>query len=367
VNPLARQIAEIIRRDGPIGIDRYWNIALYDRGAGYYTTKNPLGRAGDFVTAPEVSQMFGELIGAWVAATWAAIGRPRPFRLVELGPGRGTLMADMLRTLRGVAPDCLAAASIRLVETSESLAAIQAATLERFDLPIRRCRRFEEIEPGPAIVVANELFDALAIRQIVFDGEAFRERLVGLSERGALEFVLGPQIPQAQLAASRLSPPMAGAVLEISPERDGLASRIAARLTSEGGAGLFFDYGHAETGYGDTLQAVKAHAFADPLDRPGEADLTSHVDFQQLGAHFAAAGLAVSPVKEQGDVLLALGLLERAGQLGASEDTAARRAIEQAVARLAGNGQGQMGSLFKALAVATRPLPLPPFDAAVPD
>nr|WP_245197574.1 SAM-dependent methyltransferase [Jiella mangrovi] len=362
---MAQKIAEIIRREGPIRIDRFWNLALFDASAGYYATKNPFGRAGDFVTAPEVSQMFGELIGAWVAAAWAAIGRPRPFRLVEIGPGRGTLMADMLRTLRHAAPACLGAASIHLVETSETLAAVQAETLAPFDMPIRRHRKLAEIGDGPAIIVANELFDAIAIRQFVYDGDGFRERCVGLSEAGKLEFVLCEH-QQPNLAALP-HPPAAGAVLEISPERDALGVLIAERLARDGGAGLFIDYGHAETAYGDTLQAVHEHAYADPLDRPGSCDITSHVDFSRLGRIFASRGLAASPVCEQGEFLLALGLLERAGVLGGPMDAAGRREIERAVARLAGSGSGEMGALFKVIAVAQTAIPLPPFTRIQPD
>ena len=367
MNDLAHRIADLIRREGPIGVDRFWNLALFDRSAGYYATRDPLGRAGDFVTAPEVSQMFGELIGAWVAATWSALGQPRPFRLVEIGPGRGTLMADMLRTLRRAAPACLSSASIHLVETSETLAALQSKTLSRFDLPVRRHRRVTELPPGPAVIVANELFDALAIRQFVFDGEAFRERCVGLSEAGRLEFVLCGQMERQPPAETLPHPPAAGAVLEVSPERDALAATLADRLSAEGGAGLFIDYGHGTSAFGETLQAVRAHAHADPLDRPGEADLTSHVDFARLAQIFSKRGLAVSPIVEQGDYLLALGLLERAGQLGAPLDARGRSEIERAVARLAGRGAGQMGALFKVLAVATSPVPLPPFSAAASD
>ncbi|MBO0664030.1 SAM-dependent methyltransferase [Jiella sp. MQZ9-1] len=364
MNDLHRKIAAIIRAEGPIGLDRFWNLALFDRQAGYYATQNPIGRAGDFVTAPEVSQMFGELIGAWVAAAWIGLGAPRRFRLVEIGPGRGTLMADMLRTLRRVAPGCLAAAQVHLVETSETLAAIQAETLTGFDLPILRHRSLAEIGPGPSIVVANELFDAVAIRQLVFDGEVFRQRCVALRDNGTFEFVLC-RCHHTQPGANMLPhPPAAGAVIEVSPERDRLAGALAARLADQGGAGLFIDYGHAVTGYGDTLQALHDHAFADPLDRPGECDITSHVDFARLAGFFAARSLAVSPIVGQGDFLIALGLVQRAGVLGAPLDAAGRQAIEAAVARLAGTGKGQMGALFKVLAVANAPLALPPFAAA---
>jgi len=363
LSPLARKIAELIRVEGAIGLDRYWNLALFDREYGYYSAREPFGRTGDFITAPDISQMFGELIGAWIAAAWREHGSPSPFLLAEIGPGRGTLMADILRTLRSVAPDCLKVAKVRLVETSDRLAAEQMAVLDRFDLPIRRVRRIADLEREPLLLVANELFDALAIRQFVFDGETWRERCVSVADSGRFEFVLCQARPETpgKIAATLPHLPMAGAVLEVSPARETLAAAIAQRLAEEGGAGLFIDYGHAATGFGDTLQAIHGHAFADPLDRPGEADLTSHVDFERIAAPFRHAGLAVSPAAPQGECLLALGLLERAGTLGSGMDEAGQEEIRVAVARLAGTSEKEMGMLFKVLSASSRPMSLPPF------
>ena len=363
MTPLAEKIKAHLAVEGAMGLDRFWTFALFDRDHGYYSARQPFGRSGDFVTAPEVSQMFGELIGAWLASAWRELGEPERFVLAEIGPGRGTLMADIVRTIRNVAPRCLKAAQIRLVETSDRLAVEQEATLSRFDLPIRRVRRVEDMEAGPLLVVANELFDALPIRQFVFDGEIWRERCVAVAPSGRFEFVLCAREPQAAEVAATpaLAPPMAGAVLEISPARERLAQALGVRLAAEGGAGLFIDYGHTTTAYGDTLQALHEHAFADPLDRPGESDLTSHVDFAALAAIFRKAGLVVAPATTQGEFLLGLGLLERAGLLGAERDDAARQSIRAAVERLAGTGKGQMGQLFKVLAVASRPLDLAPF------
>ncbi|MBB4002391.1 MAG: SAM-dependent methyltransferase [Aurantimonas endophytica] len=366
MNPLARKIAATIEAEGPIGLDRYWNIALFDREHGYYTSREPFGRTGDFITAPEVSQMFGELIGAWVVASWRALGAPTPFLLAEIGPGRGTLMADMLRTIARIAPNCMRAVTVRLVETSDRLAAVQVATLERFDLPIRRLRQIRELEATPAIIIANELFDAIAMRQFVFDGEAWRERCVAISGSGRFEFVLtrrANDLPEVRVAGAS---PLAGAVLEWSPAREALAAELAERLARNGGAGLFIDYGHAATGFGDTLQAVHGHAFADPLDRPGECDITSHVDFAPIAAAFRDRGLAVSPVATQGAFLLSLGLRERAEALGAPADAENRATIEAAMRRLAGPEKGEMGRLFKVLCASAELFPLPPFglDAA---
>ncbi|MEF2551096.1 SAM-dependent methyltransferase [Aurantimonas sp. A2-1-M11] len=307
--------------------------------------------------------MFGELLGAWVASAWVALGRPDEFLLVECGPGRGTMMADMLRTLRSVAPDCMKAADVRLVETSDRLTAKQALTLGRFDLPIRRVRRIEELERRPMIVIANELFDAVAIRQYVFDGSEWRERCVSATDSGRFEFILcelRPQVGQAAKAMG-LVEPKAGAVLEISPARERIAATLAERLATDGGAGLFIDYGHARSGYGDTLQAMHGHAFADPLDRPGESDITSHVDFDRIAAPFYAAGLFVSPTVTQSEFLLSLGLIERAGALGADQDERTREDITRAVQRLAGTAHNEMGQIFKVLCAASQPMALPPF------
>jgi SAM-dependent MidA family methyltransferase len=360
VNALESRIAAEIAARGPMRLDRYWTAALFDREHGYYTTQEPFGATGDFVTAPEVSQMFGELIGAWAVATWRALGSPDPFLLVEIGPGRGTLMADMLRTIGRIAPDCMRAVKIRLVETSDRLAAVQAMALERFDMPIRRCRRIAELEESPLVVVANELFDALATRQFVFDGDAWRERCVAVSSTGRFEFVLCPDVDDLPSELARMQP-LAGAVLEWSPAREALAGELADRLARKKGAGLFIDYGHGATAFGDTLQAVHGHAYADPLDRPGECDITSHVDFGRIAAIFRKRGLAVSPIVMQGVFLLSLGLRERAEALARQAEAGARAEIDAAAQRLAGTGKGEMGRLFKVLCAVSESLPLPPF------
>lgn len=361
-NRLARRIAAIIRRDGPIRLDRYWNLALFDRDDGYYASRDPFGRAGDFVTAPDVSQMFGELVAAWLVAAWRELGRPEPFALAEMGPGRGTLMEDVLRTARRLDTAFLKAARVTLVETSPRLAALQAGRLAPFDLPIRSVRRIEDAPPGPLLLFANELFDAVAIRQFIGTGDGWRERCVGLGPDECFCFTLEPATLAdiAHPLAGTPSPP-ADAILEVSPERERIAEAIAARLARDGGAALMIDYGHGESGFGDTLQAIEAHAFADPLAAPGRRDITSHVDFARLEARFAAAGLAVAPLAGQGAFLLGLGLLERAGALGRGRTAAERDALAAAVRRLAGTGAGGMGRLFKVLAAASRPLSLPPF------
>lgn len=360
---LSEKIAREITERGPMTVERFWEIALFDRKDGYYSAHEPFGRSGDFTTAPEISQMFGELIGAWCIGTWAELGRPSPFLLTEIGPGRGTLMADILRTLRQAAPDCLAACRIRLVETSERLAALQATTLESFDLPIKRLRRIEELEQMPMVVVSNELFDAIPIRQAVREEGRWHERTIGLDAENGFSFQRGEALDRLptwlSVTASRALDD--GAIAEFSPAREALALNLGKRLKANGGAGLFIDYGHAASGVGDTFQAVSDHRYVPVLDSPGEADLTSHVDFESLAKRFTEAGLVASPVSTQGNFLLSMGLLERAGRLGAGLDENGQNQIRADVQRLAGNGPEDMGDLFKALSVSTAPLSLPPF------
>lgn len=358
---LGERIVDLVSREGPISVEHYWNLALFDPEGGYYATRDPFGRGGDFTTAPEISQMFGELIAAWLLAAWRALGAPRPFVLAEIGPGRGTLMADMLRTLRRLDPAFLGAARVTLVETSDRLAMLQADRLAPFDLPIRHVKRIEDAEPLPLLVVANELFDAVAIRQFVATAAGWRERRVGLDGRRPA-FVDTPAEPTALAFLARLGQAPAGAVFEASPARIAIAGAIADRIVRHGGAALTIDYGHAEPGIGDTLQAVRDHAFADPLAGPGRADITSHVDFASLAARFRQAGAAVAPIMSQGEFLFSLGLRERAAALGRAAGEQERQAIVAATRRLAGTADGEMGALFKVLAAASRALPLPPFE-----
>ncbi len=354
--PLERRIKARIRLEGPMSVFDFMGTCLSDPEHGYYMAREPFGAEGDFVTAPEVSQMFGEVIGAFVVEAWERLGRPAPFHLVEFGPGRGTLMADLLRVAKRV-PAFVAAARLGLVETSPRLRAKQAATLAGGPLAPVWYESDEEIPAGPLIAVANEFFDALPIRQFERDGALWRERMVGLSEEGNLVFGLGPTaIGEADLP-ERLGRAEQGAIVEVSPVGVAIMRRLAARIATSGGMLLAIDYGFAGPAFGDTFQAVRSHSPVDVLDRPGEADLTAHVDFTALAVAARAVGASIHGIAEQGDFLLALGLAERAGRLGADKDEATRADIVGQVERLV--GAQEMGSLFKVLAVSRSGVTLP--------
>ncbi|MFI5011973.1 MAG: class I SAM-dependent methyltransferase [Hyphomicrobiales bacterium] len=357
MTPLGSEIVAMIAADGPISVERYMRLALSHPRFAYYRSGDPFGASGDFVTAPEISQMFGELIGLWAADCWDRMGRPERFGLVELGPGRGTLMADALRAARIVA-GFHTALEVHLVETSEVLRARQRQALaERDDsiaVPVFWHERFDTVARGPLIVIANEFFDALPICQYVRTRGGWRERLVGLDDHGALSFGLSARTePSLGLAA-----PL-GAVLEIRPDALTLARDITLRLVEHGGAALVIDYGHVRQGLGDTLQAVRKHGFADPLSEPGETDLTAHVDFATLALAAREAGAVVHGPMPQGAFLRALGIEARAQRLNDGAKPPQAAAIDAALARLTGDGVGEMGALFKAMAIADPSLSSP--------
>ncbi|MFG1348134.1 class I SAM-dependent methyltransferase [Xanthobacter autotrophicus] len=358
--PLSEEIRALIAADGPMPLSRYMALCLGHPRHGYYMTRDPLGARGDFTTAPEISQMFGELLGLWAVAQWQQMGSPAAFRLVELGPGRGTLMADALRAAR-LMPDFGAAARIHLVETSPVLRAAQARTLAGA-ADVAWHDRIEDVPDGPALVLANEFFDALPIDQYVWRSGHWHERRVGLDDEGHLVLGLDPAPSRAAPAfAAHLLPPAEGAVLEHM--ESGPARALSALLKAQGGAALIIDYGHAG-GYGDTFQALEQHRFADPLAAPGAADLTAHVDFSALARIGRAAGLRAFGPLEQGAFLARLGLGPRAERLKRDAPQEIRAGVEAAARRLAGGGAGEMGRLFKVLVLAHPEIGLPPaFDS----
>lgn len=354
MTPLARKLRLTIEAGGPISVADYMRFCLADPEYGYYATRDPFGAAGDFVTAPEVSQMFGEIVGAWLVEAWRRIGAPGSVRLVELGPGRGTLMTDILRVAAKV-EGFHAAVAVHLIETSPALRAVQERALAGAGAPIAWHDHLSEVPAGPLLLVANEFFDALPIHQFMFADGAWRERMVGIARDGHFTFGLGI----AQFGASALA--REGSIAETSPLSAAIMREIGGRIMDHGGAALAIDYGYEGPAFGDTLQAVRLHAFADPLAEPGSADLTAHVDFSALAATARGTGAAVQGPMTQGAFLLSLGLLERARRLGASASEPARESIRLAAARLA--GETEMGKLFKVMAVTRPDVLLPPFDA----
>ncbi|MBA8880550.1 class I SAM-dependent methyltransferase [Phyllobacterium myrsinacearum] len=357
---LKQRIIRQIELAGPISVADYMALCLFDPDAGYYTTREPFGREGDFITAPEVSQMFGELIGVWCVSAWQAIGSPAEFILCEMGPGRGTLMQDVLRTATRIAPDFIAAAHIRMVEISPRLTQIQQETLAASDLEIEWQEQFGTLPSGPLVLIANELFDAIPVRQYIKSGGRFIDRIVTVDGGGDLAFAAGPGSIDTTLLPAEHDNAPEGSVIEIAPARNALMQEIAERLNRERGAALLIDYGHLQQGFGDTLQALSRHKAVDVFAQPGEADLTTHVDFAMLATAARSQGCKTGAMT-QADFLLALGLLDRAGALGSGKPVAFQEQIRADVERLA--GPDQMGTLFKVLCVTDPATHLFPFES----
>jgi SAM-dependent MidA family methyltransferase len=321
LTPLERALRDRIEAEGPITVEAFMDAC----NSHYYATRDPLGASGDFTTAPEISQMFGELVGACLADCWVRAGRPEGACYAELGPGRGTLAADALRAMRsaGLEPPA------HFVETSPVLRQVQAAAVPgatwHDDL--------STLPDTPLLVVANEFLDALPVRQLV---------------HGAQRHVI--------LAGDELAFDPDGEVVELSPARDEAVSALATRLAAQGGVALIIDYGHERSAPGDTLQAVRAHAFAPPLSNPGEQDLTAHVDFEAVAKAATAAGASVTRVMPQGEWLRRLGITARAAALAKANPERAED-IESARARLC-ESDG-MGALFKVLAIHSAGWPPP--------
>jgi SAM-dependent MidA family methyltransferase len=400
VSLLAQELAELIRQDGPLSVSRYMALCLGHPRHGYYMKQDPFGADGDFTTAPEISQVFGELIGLWAASVWQAMGAPASVRLVELGPGRGTLMQDMLRAARAL-PGFREALSVHLVEMSPVLRERQKQALAASGAEPRWHDRIDQALEGPAIIIANEFLDALPLDQFVRTPEGWRERLVGLDDEGRLAFGLAPHAPsplagegwgEGSRDAARITiekaandfnlrDPSSGPAGHLLPqgEKGGAApvgslfeqpaaasevvATIARHAAAEGGAGLFIDYGPARSGFGETLQALKRHVFVDVLAEPGDADLTVHVDFARMAQAGLCAGAAAHGPVTQRDFLLALGLQQRFEALSRRATPAQAESLGGGVQRLIETGPTAMGELFKVLAVADRNLPLlPGFD-----
>ena len=348
------EIKNLIKSAGPMPVWRYMQLCLAHPEHGYYISRDPLGREGDFITAPEVSQMFGELLGLWVASVWRSMGSPDVLHLVELGPGRGTMMADALRAMR-VLPPLYQALQVHLVEINPVLREKQKEALSN-TRTIQWHSRVEDVPSGPCVVLANEYFDVLPIHQMVKQDDGWHERVVDLDRSGDLVFDASAE-PVAHFEA--LLPPLVraapvGAIFEWRPDAE--IMKLATRVRDQGGAVLVIDYGHVRSDVGDTFQAIARHSFADPLKHPGQTDVTAHVDFQALARAAEDVGARAHGPVTQSEFLQRLGIEARAASLMAKATPEVSETVAVALKRLIDSGRGGMGSMFKVLAVSDRNL-----------
>lgn len=367
-NPLLAHIRRRIENTGPLSVADYMAECLCHPQHGYYMSRDPLGQAGDFTTAPEISQMFGEMIGLWLGVTWQQMGAPSPIHIVELGGGRGTLMRDALRAADKVAGFSQAAA-IHMVEISPVLQQKQQASLADWGEAVSWHADIDQLPAGPSLIIANEFFDALPVRQFEKGAKGWAERFVDLDlESEGLRFVL-----QADEAARALMPAALkdraveeGALFELGVPAQSIALALGQKIAAEGGAVLAIDYGYAEADFGDTLQALKNHQFVSPLEECGTADLTTHVNFGMLGEALKTGGVVVHPLLGQGMFLEYLGITARAqALLDHAAEESQKGAIVAAHKRLC--DPAEMGQLFKVLcATDPRMPPPPPFNALDP-
>ena len=352
---LKSRLEALIEAEGPLTVERYMHLCLHDPVGGYYAARPALGEGGDFITAPLVSQMFGELIGLWCAQAWRELGSPSHVRWVEMGPGDGTLMADALRALARAAPDFLEAADLWLVETSAPLRRLQSQALG--DQPARWAARLEDI-PGdaPLLLIANELLDCLPARQFLRDAAGrWAERRVGLDAARNLTFGLAPA-PQDFRPPAGLEDVEPGVIVEVAPAQEVLGAAVGARIARDGGVALFIDYGRERAALGDTLQALRRHRKVDPLANPGEDDLTVHADFPTVLSAARANG-AQTALLTQGEFLSRIGVVQRAHALSQAQPAQAQRIARQ-LHRL--TAPEEMGALFKAGVVFGRGRSPPP-------
>lgn len=350
---LGTRLVRHIRAHGPMTVAAFMAMALHDPKAGYYARRQPLGAAGDFTTAPEISQIFGELIGLWCADLWLKMGRPDLIVVAELGPGRGVLMADFLRAAGGV-PGFREAMRLVLVEASPVLREEQRRRLPGAEW----VASFDEIPEGPLLLVANEFLDALPIRQLVRGRREWAERLVAVDAADALCLTDSPESPALSLLvapARRQAEP--GFIIELCPAAAALASALAGRLQRHLGAALFVDYGYGEDTSGATLAAIENHRATGILDRPGCTDLSAHVDFAAFADAARAAGAVVYGPVPQGRFLGSLGAADRFNALWPRARPAQRETLQSGLRRLI--DPDEMGTLFKALAMTSPGLPAP--------
>lgn len=353
-NRLGQRIAQLIEAQGPLSVAQFMTMALHDPRDGYYAARQPIGAKGDFITAPEISQMLGELLGLWCIQVWRDQGSPASARLVELGPGRGTLMADLLRAAR-IDPEFLAAIEILLIEASPNFQQEQARRLSGGHTAIRWLPQFDEsLLDRPFFLIANEFLDALPIRQFVHTERGWCERMVTVDEECNLAFALSPVPAVLDIPPERGSAET-GAVYESAPAAESLVEQVASAIAAKGGAALILDYGYGPgAGFGETLQAVSRHKFASILENPGESDLSAHVDFSAIVRAARRGGAMAYGPFGQGAFLCNLGIERRAKQLAGAGAETAMSDLDRLISL------EKMAALFKALAIAPKAAPKPP-------
>lgn len=357
---LTDHIKQLITETGPIPLSTYMSLALSHPSLGYYTTSLPIGRGGDFITAPEISQIFGELVGIWALQTWMEMGAPDQVHLVELGPGRGTLMNDLLRIAK-LDPNFTKALTLHLVEISPTLRQAQETLLASHSIKLNFHQSLDTVPKGPKIILANEFFDALPIRQFQRQGNHWHERLVGLHQDN-LAFGLAQEPTPDTLFPETIRNATENEIFELPVTSDQNLMALCQAMEGEPSTAMIIDYGYDTTQTGDTFQAVKDHQFANPLEAPGSADLTSHVNFNRLAAHAIHQGVTAHKLMTQGDFLTKMGINERMEQLAQANPDAAST-VTADVARLI--NPDQMGTLFNALMLSTgglAPYPFAPLD-----
>ncbi len=355
---LNQRLSQRIQTGGPISIGVFLGEALFDPWQGFYATKDPIGAGEDFITAPEISQIFGELIGLWLAGRWHSMGCPKPVQLVEYGPGRGTLMKDILRAARAV-PGMLEALNVTLIEASPALINVQASMLGNAPCAVNWQNALDDVPMGPCLLVGNEYLDCLPVRQFIRQNDAWHERLVGVDETGAYQFQFSPT-PASDVEIEMIPPVLRdsdeGTLVEVRASIAPLMDALANRFSKAQGVALFIDYGPAQSEIGDTLQAIKGHQKVDPLDAPGTADLTTRVDFAEIKRAALAAGLQCAGPVKQGAWLNRLGLEYRAADL-MKKNPAQKSKLARQVYRL--TDDSQMGELFKVIAIFSPDMSIP--------
>jgi NADH dehydrogenase [ubiquinone] 1 alpha subcomplex assembly factor 7 len=350
--PLAAEIRRRIESSGPLPVAEFMRLCLTHPEHGYYSRQMPIGARGDFITAPEISQMFGELIGLWAAAAWRSMGSPDNVSLVELGPGRGTMMLDILRAAN-VLPAFRSALVLHVVEVSPVLQDLQRQALAPTGVAVCWHGSLQEVPTGPLIIVANEFIDSLPVNQAVMCADGWHERVVKLDDHGNLRFSIDddPMPLIDQLLPNGMGAAKIGAIFEW--RADEIALEIGRRVAKSAGVALVLDYGHARSALGETLQAVRSHDYADPLQAPGLIDLTAHVDFQAFGQAAEGMGARVHGPITQAVFLRRLGIAQRAAALKAGAAPSSAIAIDAAVERLTNEDRTGMGSLIKVIALSS--------------